>query len=127
MEIDSTIKSASEAVIHKLMDDVWGIKAIVISTEDGFEIAAYIENPDHISRLAAMASSLAALGAIAGQESQLGICDNILIGAGNGYLLMLQAKHPKINLIISIITSKDAVIGQVLYFAKQASKSLEAA
>lgn len=127
MDIDSNIKYVSEAVIQKLIVDVRGIKAIVISTEDGFEIAAYIENADHISRLAAMASSLAALGAIAGQESQLGICDNILIGAENGYLLMLQAKHPTINVIISIITSQDAVIGQVLYFAKQASKSLEAA
>lgn len=127
MDIDSNLKTVSDAAINKLMDDVWGIKAIVISTEDGFEIAARIENADHISRLAAMASSLAALGAIAGEESQLGICDNIMIGAENGYLIMLQAKHPKINLIISIITGKDAVMGQVLYFAKQASKSLEAA
>ena len=127
MNIDPHLNAASEAAIHKLMEDVRGIKAVLISTEDGFEIAARVENTAQVTRLAAMASSMAALGAIAGEESQLGSCDNIMIGAPNGYLIMMQAKHPKVGLIISIIAGKDAVIGQVLYFARQASQALEKA
>jgi predicted regulator of Ras-like GTPase activity (Roadblock/LC7/MglB family) len=125
MNIDPQINSAAESAIQKLMDNIHGIKAVVISTEDGFEIAAWVENTAQVSRLAAMASSMAALGAIAGEESQLGTCDNIMIEAPKGYLTMMQARHPKINLIISIITDKDAVMGQVLYFSRQVCKTLE--
>lgn len=125
MQIDTALKNAANAAIQTLMDDVRGVKAVVISTEDGFEVAARVENTAQITRLAAMASSLAALGAIAGEESQLGACDNIMIGAQNGNLIMLQARNPRLELIVSIITSKDAVIGQVLYLARQVSKALE--
>lgn len=125
MDIDPHLKANAQAVIEKLMEDVRGIKAVVISTEDGFEVAARVENTAQVSRLAAMASSLAALGAIAGEESQLGNCDNIMIGADNGHLIMMQAKQSKLVLIISVITGKDAIIGQVLYFCRQASKKLE--
>lgn len=127
MDIDPHLKATSEAIIKKLMEDVRGIKAVVISTEDGFEVAAHVENTAQVSRLAAMASSLAALGAIAGEESQLGNCDNIMLGAQNGHLVMMQAKHSKLLLIVSIITGKDAIIGQVLYFCRHATKVLEAA
>lgn len=126
MDIDPRLQAAASAVIHQLMDDVRGIKAVVISTEDGFELAARVENTAQVTRLAAMASSLAALGAIAGEESQLGVCDNIVIGAENGHLVMMQARHPGMVMIISMITGTDAIMGQVLYFAKQATKALEA-
>lgn len=125
MNIDPNLKAASEAAIQKLMENARGIKAVVISTEDGFEIAARVENTAMVTRLAAMASSLAALGAIAGEESQLGACDNIMIGAANGHLIMMQARHATTVLIISIIAGKDAVIGQVLYLARQVSQALE--
>ena len=127
MDIDPRLKATAEAVIQKLMDDVRGLKAVVISTEDGFEIAARVENTAQISRLAAMASSLAALGAIAGEESQLGNCDNIMIGAAQGSLIMMQAKHSTMALIISMVAGKDAVIGQVLYASRRASQKLETA
>jgi len=125
MNTDPQLNIAAESAIQKLIDNVRGIKAVVISTEDGFEIAAWVENTAQVSRLAAMASSMAALGAIAGEESQLGTCDNIIIEAPNGYLVMMQARHQKSILIISIITNKDAVMGQVLYFSRQVCKSLE--
>lgn len=40
---------------------------------------------------------------------------------------MMQAQHPDMVLIISVITSKDAVMGQALYLARQACKTLESA
>lgn len=125
MENEQVIKQVANAAIEKLMNYVRGIKAVVVSSEDGLEIAARVENTAQISRLAAMASSLAALGALAGDESQLGKCENILLGAENGHLVMMQAKRPDIVLIISIVTGKDAIIGQVLYLAKQACRVLE--
>ena len=109
------------------MAQVKGIRAVVISTEDGFEVAARVENTAQVSRLAAIASSLTALGAVAGDESQLGKCDNVIIGAENGCLIMLQVRCAHIELILSVITGKDVIVGQALYFAKQAVQALEQA
>ena len=126
MNIPYHIQKAADQVIESLMTEVKGIKAVVISTEDGFEVAARTENTAQVSRLSAMASSLAALGAIAGEESNLGACDNLCIQAENGHIVMLQARNPAMGLIVSVITGTDAIIGQVLYFSKVAVKQLNA-
>lgn len=127
MQITPRIKLAAESVIDTLMREIKGVKAVVISTEDGMELAARVENTAQVARLSAIASSLAALGAVAGEESNLGDCDNVSIEATHGHILMLQARHPELTLIVSVVTGKDAIIGQVLYFAKQATLSLQQA
>ena len=127
MQITPRIKLAAESAIDTLMREIKGVKAVVISTEDGMERAARVENTAQVARLSAIASSLAALGAVAGEESNLGACDNVTIEATHGHILMLQARHPEIALIVSVVTGKDAIIGQVLYFAKQATLSLQQA
>ncbi|MEZ2296636.1 roadblock/LC7 domain-containing protein [Variovorax sp. RCC_210] len=127
MNISPHIKLAAESAIDTLMREIKGVKAVVISTEDGLELAARVENTAQVSRLSAIASSLAALGAVAGEESNLGHCDNVSIEATHGHILMLQARHPEVTLIVSVVASKEAIIGQVLYFAKQATLSLQQA
>ncbi|SEJ56038.1 MULTISPECIES: roadblock/LC7 domain-containing protein [unclassified Variovorax] len=125
MNITPQIKLAAESAIDTLMSEIKGVKAVVISTEDGLELAARVENTAQVARLSAIASSLAALGAVAGEESDLGDCDNVTIEATHGHILMLQARHPELTLIVSVVTGKDAIIGQVLYFAKQATLALQ--
>ncbi|RIX80258.1 roadblock/LC7 domain-containing protein [Acidovorax cavernicola] len=125
MNITPRIRLAAESAIDTLMREIKGVKAVVISTEDGLELAARVENTAQVARLSAIASSLAALGAVAGEESQLGHCDNVTIEAANGHILMLQARHPEMTLIVSVVTGREAIIGQVLYYAKQATQLLQ--
>ncbi|PIF74251.1 hypothetical protein CLU95_1372 [Variovorax sp. 54] len=125
MNITPRIRLAAESAIDTLMREIKGVKAVVISTEDGLELAARVENTAQVARLSAIASSLAALGAVAGEESQLGHCDNVTIEATHGHILMLQARHPEMTLIVSVVTGREAIIGQVLYFAKQATQLLQ--
>lgn len=44
-----------------------------------------------------------------------------------GHILMLQARHDEVDLVVSVVTGKDAVIGQVLYFSKLATLALQRA
>ena len=100
---------------------------MVISTEDGFEVAARVENTAQIARLSAMASSLAALGAMAGEESQLGVCHSVVMEAADGHIAILQVRRADVSLIVSVVTGRDAVVGQVLYYSKKAAAALQAA
>ena len=125
MHIDPAQQAGALAVIDRLMQEVKGIKAVVVSAEDGFEIASRTENTAQVARLSAVASSLAALGAVAGEESQLGACDSIVVEAENGQIVMVQARGEVLDLIVSVVTGRDAIIGQVLYFTKQAALTLQ--
>ena len=125
MSVVPGLQRACEKSIDELMAQVKGIKAIVVATEDGFEVAARVQNTAQTSRLSAMASSLAALGAMAGEESQLGVCQSMLMEADDGYIAIVQVRRPDVSLIFSVITGRDAVIGQVLYFSKKAVQTLQ--
>lgn len=125
MSIAPQLQRVCEKALDELMTEVKGIKAIVVASEDGFEVAARMQNTAQISRLSAMASSLAALGAMAGEESQLGVCQSLLMQASDGLIVIVQVKRPDVSLILSVITGRDAVVGQVLYFSKKAAQTLQ--
>jgi predicted regulator of Ras-like GTPase activity (Roadblock/LC7/MglB family) len=127
MEIEAGLQRACGTALDELMREVKGIKAVVISTEDGFEVAARVENTAQIARLSAMASSLAALGAMAGEESQLGVCHSVVMEAADGHIAILQVRRADVSLIVSVVTGRDAVVGQVLYYSKKAAAALQAA
>ena len=127
MTIAPHLKTACDRALDELMQEVKGIKAVVAATEDGFEVAARVENTAQVARLSAMASSLAALGAMAGEESQLGGCHSLVMEAAEGFIAIVQVRRADVSLIVSVVTGRDAVIGQVLYFSKKAAATLQAA
>jgi len=125
MQNELKIKADAQAAIDMVVREVKNVKAVVISSEDGFEVAAYVEHTPQVTRISAMASSLSALGALAGEESQLGECRNIIIEADAGILIIIQVRKVEHTLIMSVIAGTDAVVGQMLYVAKQAARMLE--
>ena len=127
MTISPHLKTACDLALDELMQAVKGIKAVVVATEDGFEVAARVENTAQIARLSAMASSLAALGAMAGDESRLGLCHSLLMEAADGFIAIVQVRRADVSLIVSVVTGRDAVVGQLLYFSKKAASDLQVA
>lgn len=125
MTIHPNLQRACDRALDELMQEIKGIKAVVVSTEDGFEVAARVENTAQIARLSAMASSLAALGAMAGEESQLGVCESLVMQAAEGFIAIVQVRRADVSLIVSVVTGRDAVTGQVLYFSKKAAQALQ--
>lgn len=125
--LDPSIKNCATAAVEDIMREVKSAKAVVIATEDGFEVASRVENAAQTSRLSAMASSFSALGALVGEESQLGQCNNVVIDAAEGYILILQIRNPKLVLTMCVVAGSDTVMGQMLYFSKQAAQTIAAA
>ncbi|HEY0201269.1 MAG TPA: hypothetical protein VGC24_06215, partial [Burkholderiaceae bacterium] len=86
-----------------------------------------MRNPADGNRLAAMAGSMASLAAIVGEESGIGRTHNVVIQAGDGHIVMMQAHRADISLVLSVVTGRGAVMGQLLYFARQTVRALEQA
>lgn len=127
MKLDAKLHDAAQAAVERVMQQVRGARAAVVSTEDGFEVAARVENTAEVSRLSALASSMSALGAIVGQESRLGACAKVMIEAADGHIVMVQARRADVSLVLSVVAGRDAVMGQIVYFAGEATRALEAA
>jgi predicted regulator of Ras-like GTPase activity (Roadblock/LC7/MglB family) len=124
MQDKKKLERNAQAAIDLVIEKAASVKAVVISTVDGFEVASRVENTAQITRLSAMASSLSSLGALAGEESSLGNCKNITIEAEAGILIILQVQRGSDTLIMSVIAGTDAVVAQILYFAKQGARIL---
>jgi predicted regulator of Ras-like GTPase activity (Roadblock/LC7/MglB family) len=127
MQNKESLLSDAQAAIDLVLAEVRSVKAVVISTGDGFEVAARVEDATQITRMSAMASSLSALGALAGEENGLGDCKNMIIESESGMLVILQVQRGADTFILSVIAGSDAVIGQILFFAKQAVRILQIA
>jgi predicted regulator of Ras-like GTPase activity (Roadblock/LC7/MglB family) len=127
MNLDPKIVAAALAAVEMVMLEIKGAKAAVVSTEDGFDVASRCQNTGETARLSAMASSMAALANIAGEESQIGASASVLIEASQGHIAMVQARRPDVSLVLSIVMGSDAITGQALYFSKKAARALEAA
>jgi hypothetical protein len=127
IDIPAALKIDAQRVIRKLIDEVRAALAVVVSTEDGFELAAHVQDTAQAARLSAMASSICALGALAGEESGLGECASVVIQAGHGCMVMTQARRPDASLILSIVAGPDAILGQILYAGRTAVQALERA
>jgi len=76
-------------------------------------------------RLSAMVSSMAALGAVAGQEYRLGACSSVIIEAENGYIIVAHVYSGALRLVLGLVTRKrDTVLAEVLYHLRAASDKL---
>ncbi|MFZ4528957.1 MAG: roadblock/LC7 domain-containing protein [Undibacterium curvum] len=127
MQNKESLLSDAQAAIDLVLAEVRSVKAVVISTGDGFEVAARVEDATQITRMSAMASSLSALGALAGEENGLGDCKNMIIESESGMLVILQVQRGAETFILSVIAGSDAVVGQIIFFAKQAARILQIA
>lgn len=107
--------------VQQLMEQITGLTAVVISTSDGFELAnASRGNTASPAKLAAMACSISALGLMAGEEGHVGQCQNITIEADEGVIVILAIPHAQFPLILSLVATRDTLLGQALYLAKRA-------
>ena len=109
------------------MANVTGVKGVVVSTVDGFELVAKVTEGVEAHRLAAMAGSIAALANVVGKEGNLGECRLLLVEASHGYFSVMQAKSEKQELVLTILAERETLVGQVIHYGKLSLQELIAA
>lgn len=70
--ISSLVRNVSGRLLNRLVANISGIKAALISTVDGFEIAAECAESSDIAKLSAVSSTLSAIGNMAMLETDMG-------------------------------------------------------
>lgn len=114
------IKLAATRELDKLMSSTTGIESAVLTTEDGFEVAfRSIDSEVDSSKLAAMASSLSAISNMSIFETNLGTeYNSIIIESDKGYIVIMDIDNEAFPMILNVVASKNAVLGQILYHSR---------
>lgn len=120
--IDNDLRAKAKSLLEQFVNQfggvgVWGA---VISTVDGFDVAMASMPEAEGTKLSAMASSISAIGDMAVQEVGTGKYHQcITIEGADGYIFILNISCSAGPMILSIAASKEAMLGKLMYYARQ--------
>lgn len=121
----ATLVAFAKTQIQQILSHVNNIEFIMICSTDGFELASISKRHQfHSSKLAAVSSSILAMVSAFLGEINLTGCQSVTLDAENGKAVLTSvpcAKHP---MIIVTLSSKDVLLGQLLYHLKEASQAI---
>ncbi|HEY9096037.1 MAG TPA: roadblock/LC7 domain-containing protein [Hydrogenophaga sp.] len=103
------------------------IDTAVMATTDGFAVTSASRNGPDAERIAALASSISTIGAIATQEAGLGRCSSVILNTDNGFAVVRQFSHLNKDLVLIAVANGNAMLAKVMYQANQFVREVLAA
>lgn len=116
---------AARQQIRELMVAVPGIDSVLLSSTDGFELAAVHKRASlEGGKLAAVSSSILALvDAFLGEINLTG-CQSLTLEADNGKALIAAVPAPNHPMLLVVVTSSNVLLGHVLHSVRHAIQRL---
>ena len=113
-----------QSALKELTTKSPGILAAQVCTSDGFEVASVQRDEESHRRLAAMVSSLHALGTAMVEETELGTYSNLIIEASHGKCLMMAIPGSEGSLLLTAVSSPELLFGRFHQSCKAACELL---
>jgi uncharacterized protein len=120
------VASRAKAHLEELGAGNSGISLAVLTSEDGFEIAAY-RGTETSRRIAAMSSSLQALSEAISREAGLAGSQGLIIESENGKIIVLGVASTVPRVSLAVVAGAKDTLGTLLWAARNCCKSLEQA
>lgn len=114
----------AQRVAALCLAEVAGVTAVVIATVDGFDVASAFRGEQDAARIAAMASSIAAISSVVALEAGLGTFKSVTIGTDSGFALVQAVQRPDVELVIHVIADGDAILAQAMHRVALMARSL---
>lgn len=124
MHVPEHIVTLARVEAQKTLDDLSGVKTVVLATIDGFEVVSASTDGSDGARVAAMASSISAISNVVSSEAELGICRSVVINTEGGFAIVVNVHTHGHDLLLSIVADERAVLGQVSYRAVHIADAL---
>lgn len=123
LDITSTIRRSWQDQLDTLVNSGTGITAAFISTSDGRHLLHHSKDRDG-HRVAAMSSSLLALGETVSRELTLDPCRNVLVECAGGYAVVLRIPDAFGRLLLTCVSSNTGQLGMLLSKSKICATAL---
>jgi predicted regulator of Ras-like GTPase activity (Roadblock/LC7/MglB family) len=127
MTVDEPLRRLAQSQAQAMLADVTGVVAVIVASVDGFDVASAVTRGVDPARVAAMASSIAAIGVVVAQEAGLGRMRSVTISTDDGFALVSSARHGGTDLVVNVLAGRDAVLAQVVLRSADCVRALQAA
>jgi predicted regulator of Ras-like GTPase activity (Roadblock/LC7/MglB family) len=102
------------------------VHLLLLTSEDDFEVAAHPASDSRTARVAAMSSSIQALSDSLMREMGLARSNNLIVEADAGAIVVVGLHAAKPRMTLSIFTSKQQLLGKLLWAVRSLAASIEA-
>ena len=122
--LPEAVKALARSEAQKVLNELTGVTAVVVATEDGFDVASVVSANLDAGRMAAMASSISAISTVVSQEAGLGRNRSVTIDTESGFAMVYSVHRSDAALVINVIADSRAILAQVNYRTSQMARSL---
>jgi uncharacterized protein len=119
-----TERALCQKHLDALLDAYPEIGGALVSSIDGFEIAARLPATLSPATLSAMTSSQLALGEAICGETAMGACLNVVIEADRGRVLMLDIPNRRRKLLLTVLCGDGTSLGSVLWPVRRCAEEI---
>lgn len=125
MNISKSLLSKAQNECQQLLSGHVGILAVVIASGDGFDVASAVSKKLVPARIAAMASSIAAIGSVVSQEAALGNSKSVTVNTENGFTYISYIELEGNSCILNVVADSSAILAQIIYQSAEIAKRLK--
>jgi predicted regulator of Ras-like GTPase activity (Roadblock/LC7/MglB family) len=122
---DAAVTEAARQQLESFITGTPGATLAVLTSGDGFEIAAHPRGLPAVQRLAAMSSSLQALSEAMVQEAGLVRIRNLIIESDGGTVIVLGIGKVTPRLSLTVVATGDETLGRLLWASRECCAALE--
>jgi uncharacterized protein len=126
MSISMELRELAQQEAQIMLDSLTGVVAVIVATEDGFDVASATFTDIDPARIAAMASSISAIGAVVSQEASLGRSKTVTVNTDDGFALFSAVYRDDVVLVVNVIANPSAILAQVLHRCGECVRRLSA-
>jgi predicted regulator of Ras-like GTPase activity (Roadblock/LC7/MglB family) len=107
-----------------ILGETHGVSAVLAATVDGFELGGATSAGLDPARVAALASSMSAIGDVVAAEARMGASKCVTVETQNGFLLVQSIPRTPTPLVITVVAGEGAVLGLVKVRVAAAAREL---
>ena len=122
--LSRTALAHAQREVQRLVDELTGVTAAVVATGAGFEVPSATTGDRDPARVAAMGSSIAAIGGVVGEEASLGRRESVMVLTDSGFAVFQSVHCRDIQLVINVLARASAVPAMVAWRAAQLARTL---
>ncbi len=124
MKLSRTSQAVFEALLRELLEQATGLGAASISSIDGFQIAAAPAHGKTTGKIAAMSSSMHALGQALVREAGCGVCRQLVTQGDRGYVIVLEIPGQNPPLLLNLVIHQESDLARLLQVARACAQRI---
>lgn len=111
---------------REMLGSGFGINTVVLATVDGFPVVSAVPQQVDAERIAALASSISSIGAVATQEAALGRCTSVILNTDDGFAVVRHFQAHGKELVLISVADRQSLLAQVMYQSNDLVKEVSA-